>query len=121
MLELGKSGVAADKELIEFSAKAAGHTLAAWTGDTMLCMDEASDRTYAWNPLVDDGQALRLAVKLRIDATFSRDIHPMHAHQTVTAWSDNENRSDEFLRRDEMAAVRRAIVRAAAEIGRNVK
>lgn len=58
-----------------------------------------------WNPLKDDGDALRLAVKMAyIDV--SRHI--------LSAWQEND--TDEGRRE----YVRRAIVRAAAEIGRRM-
>ena len=68
-----------------------------------------------WNPLADDGDALRLAVKLRL-------------MPVIEEWSDGlrvfvPSHLDgvERLSGDPYAATRRAIVRAAAEIGRNVK
>jgi hypothetical protein len=67
-----------------------------------------------WNPITDDGDALRLAVRLKFDI----DIYygeiasgeEGERHQTLIG-----NDADPY------AATRRAIVRAAAEIGRNMK
>lgn len=107
------------RELLENAAKAAGIAGFYRDGDFPGIVEPViGGGDVPWNPLVNDGQALQLAVKLKIDLMFSREIHPMHAHHTVTAWADAQTRSDEFLRRDELAAVRRAIVRAAAEIGK---
>jgi hypothetical protein len=68
-----------------------------------------------WNPLTDDGDALRLAVKLGMQIRY-----PYKGG--VTAHSDFPNFMTtppvETLRDDPYAATRRAIVRAAAEIGR---
>ena len=98
-----------DRELLELAAKAAG-------------MKPASDGViYAglgsreWNPLTDDGDALRLAVKLRLDVIHNE---PRDNDAWVMAGGDLncvEDVEDESMR---AAATRRAIVRAAAEIGR---
>ena len=112
-----------DRELLKAAAKAAGleiklmaclpgHLQGSYS-EGFVCIDRPHEE---WNPLTCDGDALRLAVKLKIDMNFSREIHPMHAHHTVTAWVGVEHRFDEFLREDEQAATRRAIVRAAATI-----
>jgi len=66
-----------------------------------------------WNPLADDGDALRLAVKLRITPR----VHLQGYSVAVTAQCIVDSYT-EICGDDEMAATRRAIVRAAAEIGR---
>lgn len=106
-----------DRELLELAAKAVGIEPASYMGRDVGWYVPGRG-VGSWNPLTDDGDALRLAVQLRIDVVFSNEIHPMHAHHQVTAWyGDNADRVDEFMR-DPMAATRRAIVRAAAEIGK---
>ena len=106
--------MATDRELLEMAAKAAGHTLT-W-GEKYIVGDDVvdcSDMPYVvsgdpdvadwhWDPLSDDGDALRLAVKLFLWEAV-RD-----GYQHV----DSDN--------DFYAATRRAIVRAAAEIGRSM-
>ena len=100
-----------DCELLELAAKASGRTPDAWTWseDVDAFVHRYSKPGYGyWNPLADDGDALRLAVKLRMTLGVGLD------------------RSDaggfcEFDLEDKNAAARRAIVRAAAEIGRNMK
>jgi hypothetical protein len=64
-----------------------------------------------WNPLVDDGQALRLAVRLHLRV----DIHGCEV------WVTNQNgySSIQIAGNDLQSATRRAIVRAAAQIGIN--
>jgi len=54
-----------DRELLELAAKAAGIRLE-WDGPTELWQPMYYEgKTYhAWDPLLDDGDALRLAVKL---------------------------------------------------------
>lgn len=73
------------------------------------------DQTYVWNPLADDGDALRLAVKCSI--LFGRYESYVNAGAIgldidVTVWAHEEA--------DPCAATRRAVVRAAAEIGRSM-
>lgn len=117
-----------DRELLELAAKAAKIDFAWKKSPTFFGMKVFTDNDYpfdvkrecAWRPLDRNGDALRLAVQLRIDVVFSTEIHPMHAHHQVTAWyGDNADRVDEFMH-DPMAATRRAIVRAAAEIGKSM-
>ena len=127
-----------DRELLEFAARAAGIT--GWQSkhgywnmkdfncdDVVCCNDwpnydpgtgEKLNPVFAdaieelrWNPLTDDGDALRLAVKLRLEFEWwkngiavSRDDLPPGAIQHVED--------------DQYAATRRAIVRAAAAIGK---
>ncbi len=67
-----------------------------------------------WNPLTDDGDALRLAVKLKLDI-----YHYPRSSEPYVSVHDEDNRfggSSEDYGTDPMAATRRAIVRAAAEI-----
>ena len=100
----------ANRELLELAAKAAGMELdregtAEADGKFAVLPDYR-----LWNPLTDDGDALRLAVKLRMDiASFSRGVR-----------ADAPNGDDcyEDYNSDPYAATRRAIVRAAAEIGK---
>jgi hypothetical protein len=103
-----------DRELLELAAKAAGIVALYWSDG-----DEPYSRgpgiifgdNWIWNPLTDDGDALRLAVKLR----FEIDIHYTGiAVRTPTGIKVLVDAADEP---DANAATRRAIVRAAAAIG----
>jgi hypothetical protein len=97
-----------DRELLELASKACG-------------LEEAKMRIEfnQWNPLEDDGDALRLAVKLGlILGTYAHYVtvdllSPNDRIETITVWHSQTN--------DPYAATRRAIVRAAAEIGRSMK
>ncbi len=82
-----------DRELLELAAKAAGYERNG-AGPIGPC---------EWNPLNDDGHALRLAVRLGI-----------------LLRTDFIKQLAELMRQgmDHCAATRRAIVRTAAEIGR---
>jgi hypothetical protein len=83
-----------DRELLELAAKAAG--IGFYKGDYANGLDT---KTGFWNPLTDDGDALRLAVLLGLNGY---RVSPDEAF-------------------DPFDATRRAIVRAAAEIGRSRK
>ncbi len=105
-----------DRELLELAAKAAGIELV-WYGDTdPFCFAE----TFAgikWNPLTDDADALRLAVNLGIIIEYRREVPACFAYHYALHLEVMEPNAS----LDPYAATRRAIVRAAAEIGRNMK
>lgn len=98
-----------DRELLELAAKAAGYTLTRHTQDEWkFCFGGVE-----WNPLTDDGDALRLAVKLGLcmDTDYNYGIAVgNHQFSMAELWEPYD--------RNPYAATRRAIVRAAAEIGR---
>jgi len=100
-----------DKELLTLTAKAAGIELE-WVD---------SDGNYwlgnevPWNPLTGDGDALRLAVKLKmtIDVRLWDDEVQVRAYHEPSMYHISE-------KGDPYAATRRAIVRAAAAIGQEM-
>jgi hypothetical protein len=98
-----------DRELLEFAAKAADDGIVFY-GE---CWRAQTGRE--WNPLTDDGDALRLAVKLGI----SLDRASNRCWAWVSGWAFN-GVCEEFYCTDPYAATRRAIVRAAAEIGKEM-
>ena len=106
-----------DRELLELAAKAAGieydpsdkSKLGLW----LVIDDEPSEHTRRrWNPLTDDGDALRLAVKLR--------LHIINDGMTCVCRTGMPRNIGvtESLSGCQFEATRRAIVRAAAEIGK---
>jgi hypothetical protein len=102
-----------DRELLENAAKAAGIG-GFWVDAGLNTGSNSTPRI--WNPLADDGDALRLAVKLNIR------IRPMpgFGDDCVLCSADHKNAwAQEPFANDPLAATRRAIVRAAAEIGRS--
>ena len=101
-----------DHELLELAARAAGIDCV-WNGDTFEYKPRFEINWIVWNPLTDDGDALRLAVKLEIDIGFWLDH--ASADNCISEESQFEDYGD-----DPYAATRRAIVRAAAEIGRTM-
>lgn len=76
---------------------------------------DGNDVALLWNPLTDDGDALRLAVKLgmRIDAGTK-------SLRECSAIAEGVIKSEKF-NDDGLAATRRAIVRAAAAIRESMK
>ena len=88
-----------NRELLELAAKAAGVG-----GQWEFGYRDANGR--AWNPLEDDGDALRLAVKLGITIMFDRS----------SVWCEQYGVLERY-NGDPCAATRRAIVRVAAAIG----
>ena len=105
-----------DQELLELAAKAAGIELSDWSSAEDGFIRYHFVTRHIWNPLTDDGDALRLAVKLGIDLEWRNDGRVAayrHANANGHCFTAFESSREE---RD--AATRRAIVRAAAEIGR---
>jgi len=103
-----------DKELLELAAKAAGIYIE-FDSDGKSYI--GNDYVKEWNPLTDDGDALRLAVKLRL--TISWDRFDDSDYATATPPQTHQG-YDCIVDQDPYAATRRAIVRAAAEIGRTL-
>lgn len=110
-----------DRELLELAAKAAGLKHVDYTGVDydgrlgIVLVDDIGSHCGEFSPLTDDGDALRLAVQL---------------HLTVYQWSLSEccvcNESGTINEavsygEDPLAATRRAIVLAAAELGKGMK
>lgn len=95
-----------DRELLKLAAKAAGID-GVFTLGSGNAIEMAKPRCFQiyWNPLADDGDALRLAVKLEIDVCFGANY--VTARGSVQMQTVN-NANDPY------AATRRAIVRAAA-------
>lgn len=104
-----------DRKLLELAAKAVGIE-GVWCrthqtyGD---CWVEGLDCGGAilWNPLSDDGDALRLAVKLEL---------PVEIKGSYVFAGYSRNMQSVMIGNDPYAAARRAIVRAVAEIGRTL-
>ena len=101
-----------DKELLELAAKAA-KLLIKWDeqNQTYATCNVNGDMFDDWNPLTDDGDALRLAIELRIIVEIGEIITGVHAgHLKDISYAMHNG--------DPFAATRRAIVEAAAEIAR---
>lgn len=109
-----------DRELLELAAKAAGQPLGAWFEDWREAGFFIPGTQVLWNPLASDGDALRLAVKLHIGMRSHGPNHWQQPNVAVALWEagDQAGRISVEHGNDPQRAIRRAIVRAAAEIGR---
>ena len=97
-----------DKELLEYAAKAAkteivGYRYDELAGNLRYVLIDLNGIKIKWNPIVDDGDAFRLLTRLSLFKQ-ARD-----------------NKYYPPAGKDIYAATRRAIVFAAAEIGKDMK
>lgn len=109
-----------DRELIEAAARAAGKTLVwdAYIGDGETGGYYDSATSVEWNPLTDSTDALELAVKvgMLIDARYTDPA--AQRFNDVTYWPTPSHGERISVGEGEpLAAIRRAITRAAAAIG----
>lgn len=113
-----------DRELLEMAAKAAGYPQPAnpcYGEDVGILVVVAKGNHVFFNSLRDDGDALRLAVKLGISIMFSTDednvpiVRAIHFGTPESKWT-RMRMSPDFR-----AATRRAITLAAAAIGEGMK
>jgi hypothetical protein len=115
-----------DRELLERAAKAYGFKEptfedGAWLelryGLTVAIWDKAEDGGEGyWNPLESDGQAIRLSNRLGLLISAHVDEAWAQFYRLDTGWSTFKEPCGE----EKNAAMRRVIVRAAAEIGRSM-
>ena len=121
-----------DRELLEWAAKAYwGNEIDDVCSIRWLDKDECigfthgdnqdhngCDIEWCWNPLTDDGDALRLANRLQLTIQIGR----LDGAVVVTSNNDNRIYSSEswLLGQTSDAATRRAIVWASAEIGKTL-
>ena len=97
-----------DRELLELAAKAAG---AEWQGGRWLAMRD-DDVWHFWDPLDDDGDALRLAIDT--GAQFGVTVEDARGYAELgDCYIEFE--WDMHRPTDRYSAVRRAIVRVVAE------
>ena len=115
-----------DRELLEMAAKAAGIKIERFRLDDPMWRDVLIDTSsrnekgdaIGWNPLTDDGDALRLAVKLNLTVKIWISAVVVEEYNGKRlAYEDTGCRAKEY----EYEATRRAIVRAAAAIGESMK
>ncbi|HBO4723795.1 TPA: hypothetical protein L4V16_002020 [Pseudomonas aeruginosa] len=103
-----------DRELLELAARAAGYAVDCGFADCPLIYgeDAGTDGPREWNPLTDDGDALRLAVTLNLTVSicdeFTKVTHGFE--EGIIEYADGHKER----------AARMAIVRAAAEIGKSM-
>lgn len=97
-----------DRELLELAAKAIGEQVKKFSSHATPAAILAG--RGLWDPLENDGTALRLAVQLRLDIHVDGNLTEVHG--------PFDGFFTEAHLGDPCAATRRAIVRTAAEIGR---
>ena len=106
-----------DRELLELAAKAAGYGVKPHASQKHTPHLMFTFNGHNWNPLTDDGDALRLAVTLRF--TVDIGIATVYVYSVDIDRSETTETKEYFHEPEEAyAATRRAVVRAAAEIGR---
>ncbi len=110
-----------DRELLENAATAVGYEFNrifydAQSGLLVWWEPPTNYESRDWNPLTNSGDAFELAVKLRLDLTFYATALLNTEYVYV---GDSDTRTELHL--DDLAAARRAIVRAAASIGKEMK
>ena len=107
MTNKDNGGPASDRELLEMAAKAAGHSEVSFEDG----VEARINGWWApWNPLENDGDALRLSVEIGIGIDIKR------VSSRVCAYLRPEIMAVE-VGEDMATATRRAIVRAAVAIG----
>ena len=112
-----------DRELLELAAKAAGYDVSkdAHIPSGGLWISEVISGDFEWNPIANDGDALRLMAKLGLGVVFGQyaplDIYSVYINEpeggdtlSVGVIGDGES----------SCVMRRAIVSAAAEIGESM-
>lgn len=117
-----------DRELLELAAKAAGYTTIQYQNlkdsslDIRYGIDEAiwNGEDY-WNPLENDGTALRLAVKLKLSVCPPFWSHANFAEVGIRNHDGEIKSMCRMYDEDSYAATRKAIVKAAAEIGKSME
>lgn len=109
-----------DRELLEMAAKAAGIAVVwgKWMNRHEWLVHHNTGDLAPWNPLTDDGDALRLAAHLKIDIKW-QPTNPF-PKDTVGAYH-RKTELELFCAMYPEKDYRRAIVRAAAEIGRGME
>lgn len=106
-----------DRELLEDAAKAAGSIDYYKVTPAGLLLKGGG----IWSPLLDDGDALRLAVKLHLDVCQQIAVADTADVPGAIAVAPLRRAAFEPHGTDPYAATRRAIVRSAAEIGRSME
>jgi hypothetical protein len=117
-----------DRKLLELAAKAAGQRIVEWAKDgngvdvaIIIRGDGDGFSKRPWQPLLEnqmtdaDGDALRLAVKLNLAISIEEGQSWAHSEQVMMGSPVQHDGTDPC------AATRRAITRAAAEIGKGMK
>ena len=116
-----------DRELLELAAMAAGIEIYFDEDGDCYRTKEEGNRHY-WDPLQFDGDALRLAVTLRIGieinecSVIASWVGGGYESNDIYEYPESiQNENFDIVRVNHGKATRRAIVRAAADIGRGME
>lgn len=121
-----------DRELLELAASAVGYDISHSMNTERLMLTPSVDAllvrkdgklvTTGWNPLIDDGDAFRLAVALNLSVftPSAIDDFAVASIEDGVLTDDGDTWIQEWVKGgDKEAATRRAIVIAAAEIAKS--
>ena len=103
-----------DKDLLTWAAKAAGIITSNWNDGTepySSGLGFITESGSIWNPLSNDGDAFRLATKLELSIDYAKWTHTVFYGVDKFVQEDWHNKNS-------YVAIRRAIVRAAVELGK---
>lgn len=115
-----------DHELLEMAAKAVGFEVlpnietlgeGVWIAAKYRSIFSDEHPEYLWNPLADDGDALRLAVRLCMSVSAGPCVASAN---TISGALRGVFPKEDTISQGQGRAVRRVIVIAAADIGRNM-
>jgi len=114
-----------DREMLELAARAAGYVFGEYGGKPARQVTTKIGAAWIyWNPREDDGDALRLAVQLMIRVSVNRAFRLSIPGSVTVEYPDRDGfyfaLGEAVTNGDPYAATRRAITRAAAEIGRQM-
>lgn len=119
-----------DREMLELAAKAGGYARHEYVENSardgrVVTGHYDSLLEVCINPITDDGDALRLAVKLMIRVSVNRAFRLSIPGSVTVEYPDRDGfyfaLGEAVTNGDPYAATRRAITRAAAEIGRQME
>jgi hypothetical protein len=112
-----------DRELLKDAAKAAGIKWQSYHMSRGLCLADPKGGmviTQMWNPLTDDGDNATLEAKLFLDVSWFKNSVKINAMPSWLEWGISI--TEEFpvfsSTEEKKKAKRRAITRAAAQIGK---
>ena len=119
-----------DREMMELAARAGGYARHEYVENSardgrVVTGHYDSLLEVCINPLTDDGDALRLAVQLMIRVSVNRAFRLSIPGSVTVEYPDRDGvyfaLGEAVTNGDPYAATRRAITRAAAEIGRQME
>ncbi|MBI6600604.1 MULTISPECIES: hypothetical protein [Pseudomonas] len=101
-----------DHELLNLSAKAMGFELEYRRGSDAFYYDDPESGREQWNPLSDEGQAVRIAVQLQLSILWLTNLQYVVVERRGfgenIGWTDDAGRA---------GALRQAVTVVAAQIG----